>query len=61
METMFKTGAAARRLGVTPKTLQRWDRSGFFSPLVRSPTGLRLYSQAQISERIGLQSRPESH
>jgi len=30
METMFKTGAAARRLGVTPRTLQRWGRSGFF-------------------------------
>ena len=58
METMFKTGAAARRLGVTPKTLQRWDRCGTFSPLARSPTGLRLYSEAQISERIGLQSRP---
>lgn len=58
METMFKTGAAARRLGVTPKTLQRWDRCGTFSPLARSPTGLRLYSEAQISERIGLLSRP---
>jgi len=57
MDTMLKTGAAARRLGVTPKTLQRWDRCGTFSPLARSPTGLRLYSEAQISERIGLRSR----
>lgn len=58
METMFKMGAAARRLGGTPKTLQRWDRCGTFSPLARSPTGLHLYSEAQILERIGLQSRP---
>ncbi|MDY0960821.1 IS607 family transposase [Massilia sp. CFBP9026] len=58
MEMMLKTGAAARRLGVTPKTLQRWDRCGTFSPLARSPTGLRLYSETQIAERIGLQSRP---
>ncbi len=61
MEMMLKTGAAARRLGVTPKTLQRWDRCGTFSPLARSPTGLRLYSETQIAERIGLQSRPLPH
>jgi len=53
METMLKTGAAAHKLGVTPKTLQRWDRCGTFSPLARSPTGLRLYSESQILERIG--------
>lgn len=58
MEMMLKTGAAARRLGVTPKTLQRWDRCGTFSPLARSPTGLRLYSETQIAERIGLPSHP---
>ena len=57
MENMFKTGAAARRLGVTTKTLQRWDRCGTFSPLARSPTGLRLYSESQIAERIGLPLR----
>ena len=57
MENMFKTGAAARRLGVTTKTLQRWDRCGTFTPLARSPTGLRLYSESQIAERIGLPLR----
>lgn len=55
MENMLKTGAAARRLGVTTKTLQRWDRCGTFSPLARSPTGLRLYSESQIAERVGMQ------
>lgn len=61
MENMLKTGAAARRLGVTPKTLQRWDRCGTFSPLARSPTGLRLYGEAQIAERIGMQLRAPPH
>lgn len=40
---MLKRGAAARRLGVTVKTLQRWDRDGLFAPLTRSLAGLRLY------------------
>ena len=61
MENMLKIGAAARRLGVTPKTLQRWDRCGSFSPLARSPTGLRLYSEAQIAERINLPLRAAPH
>jgi len=50
MENMLKIGAAARRLGVTLKTLQRWDRCDSFSPLARSLTGLRLYSETQIAE-----------
>ena len=54
MEAMVKSGAAARRLGVTVKTLQRWDRSGLFAPLTRSPTGLRLYSESQLATRLGL-------
>ncbi len=61
MENMLKIGTAARRLGVTTKTLQRWDRCGTFSPLARSPTGLRLYSEAQIAERVGLQLRVEPY
>ena len=54
MEAMFKSGAAALRLGVTVKTLQRRDRSALFAPLTRSPTGLRPYSESQLATRIGL-------
>lgn len=61
MENMLKSGAAARRLGVTTKTLQRWDRCGTFSPLARSPTGLRLYSETQIAQRIGMQVHAAPH
>lgn len=61
MENMLKSGAAARRLGVTTKTLQRWDRCDTFSPLARSPTGLRLYSETQIAQRIGMQLRAAPH
>ena len=61
MENTLKIGTAARRLGVTTKTLQRWDRCGTLSPLARSPTGLRLYSEAQIAERVGLQLRVEPY
>lgn len=61
MEHMLKTGVAARLLGVTPKTMQRWDRCGTFSPLARSPTGLRLYGETQIAKRIGMQSRAVPH
>ena len=54
MEAMLKRGAAACRLGVTVKPLGRWDRSGLFAPLMRSPTGLHLYSESQLATRLEL-------
>ena len=54
MEAVLKSGAPARRLRVTVKTLKRCDRSGLFMPLTRSPTGLLLYSESQLAARLRL-------
>ena len=39
---------AAMLLGVSVKTLQKWDRAGKLSPAARTPTNRRLYSLAQL-------------
>jgi predicted site-specific integrase-resolvase len=44
---MFATGKAAAYLGVSVKTLQRWDREGRLAP-ERTPTGRRSYSKAAL-------------
>jgi hypothetical protein len=43
----LRVGEAAKRLGVTVKTLQRWDKEGVFIAL-RSPTNQRYYTEEQI-------------
>ena len=47
MSTNYSTGKAAEYLGVSVKTLQRWDREGILKPS-RSPTGRRLYAKAEL-------------
>ncbi len=53
MNTM-STGKAARLLGVSVKTLQRWEREGRLIPAARTDSNRRLYTEAQLREFIGL-------
>jgi len=55
MENTINTGTAAKMLGVTVKTLQRWEREKRFIPIARTITNRRLYTVSQIHEFIGLQ------
>lgn len=48
METLIGIGEAARRLGVSVKTMQRWDKAGKLKPAAITPTGRRLYAEAQL-------------
>lgn len=50
----MKAGAAAKRLGVTVKTMQRWERAGRLIPVARSQSNQRLYSESQLASFIGL-------
>ncbi len=51
MERRLSVTQAARRLGVTSKTLQRWDREGKLAPSGRTPTDRRWYD-ADLIERL---------
>jgi putative resolvase len=47
----------SKRIGVSVKTLQRWDRQGKLKP-IRSPTNRRLYTDDHLAQVI---SRPTQH
>ena len=59
MESRLNVTQAAERLGVTSKTLQRWDREGRLKPDSRSATNRRLYSEAQIARFAGVVVKSE--
>lgn len=50
----MSTGRAAKLLGVTVKTLQRWEREGRLVPAARTDSNRRLYTESQIREFQGL-------
>jgi putative resolvase len=50
----MSTGRAARLLGVTVKTLQRWEREGRLTPLARTDSNRRLYTESQLRAFVGL-------
>ena len=54
MEITISTGQAAKLLGVTVKTLQRWEREGRLIPIARTDSNRRLYTELQLREFIGL-------
>ncbi len=54
MQNTMSTGKAAKLLGVTVKTLQRWEREGRWIPVARTDSNRRLYTEAQIREFIGM-------
>ena len=45
---------AAKLLGVTVKTMQRWEREGRLVPIARSETNRRRYTVEQVQEFLGL-------
>ncbi len=49
---MYTTGEFAKLLGVSIKTLQRWDREGILTAH-RSPTNRRMYTFEQLREVLG--------
>ena len=53
-ENTMRTGKAATLLGVSVKTLQRWEREGRLIPVARTDSNRRLYTETQIREFIGL-------
>jgi predicted site-specific integrase-resolvase len=55
MEHTMSTGKAAKLLGVSVKTLQRWEREGRLVPVARTDSNRRLYTESQIRQFIGLQ------
>ena len=52
MENTISTGKAAKLLGVSVKTLQRWEREGRLVPVARTDSNRRLYTETQIREFI---------
>lgn len=54
MENTIGTSKAAKLLGVTVKTLQRWEREKRLIPVARTRTNRRLYTITQIRTFIGL-------
>jgi putative resolvase len=54
MENTMNTGKAAKLLGVTVKTLQRWEREGRLVPVGRTDSNRRLYTLSQIQSFIGI-------
>lgn len=51
----MSTGKAAKLLGVTVKTLQRWEREGRLIPVARTDSNRRLYTETQIRHFLGAQ------
>ena len=49
----YKIHEVAKKLGVTVKTLQRWDNSGIFKAR-RTPTNHRYYTDEDILKYQGL-------
>jgi putative resolvase len=56
MENTISTGKAAKLLGMSVKTLQRWEREGRLVPVARTDSNRRLYTERQIREFIGLRN-----
>ena len=53
--TMLKPKEMAERLGVTDRTLQKWDKNGTFKAH-RTPTNRRYYTEEQYLQYIGKSS-----
>jgi len=54
MDDTLTTGKAAKRLGVTVKTMQRWERDRILIPAGRTATNRRVYTIEQIAAHQGL-------
>jgi Putative transposase DNA-binding domain/MerR family regulatory protein len=57
IENTINISKAAKLLGVSVKTVQRWDREKRLIPIARTNTNRRLYTTSQIYSFVGLQER----
>ena len=57
MSDTFNIGEAAKRLGKTVKTLQRWDRNGLLVAM-KTPTGRRTYTLEMLRAAMGVADVP---
>ena len=48
MTNTYRTAEAAKLLGVHPSTLRRWDEKGILRPSIRTLTGERRYTDADL-------------
>ena len=48
MTNTYRTAEAARLLGIHPSTLRRWDEKGILRPSIRTLTGERRYTDADL-------------
>lgn len=48
MDNTYRIAEAAKLLGVHPSTLRRWDEKGILRPSIRTPTGERRYTDADL-------------
>jgi len=53
MKDTITSRAVAEYLGVSIKTVQRWEREGLLKPAGRTPTNRRYYTMAQVHEFQG--------
>jgi putative resolvase len=58
MENTLNARKAAQILGVTVKTLQRWEREGKLIPVGRTETNRRRYTEAQLLAHMGRHTTP---
>jgi len=56
MESTFGIGHAATLLGITVKTLQRWEREGRLIPAARTASNRRRYTESQLRTFLRLPS-----
>ncbi|AWX53999.1 MULTISPECIES: IS607 family transposase [Brevibacillus] len=49
---MYAIGKFAKMIGVTPKTLREWDKSGKLTPILVKENGYRYYSDEQLYEYL---------
>lgn len=56
---MYKIGEFARKIGVSVKTVQRWDKAGKI-PARRTPSGYRYYTEDDIRLAQGLEPVAEN-
>lgn len=50
--TYYRISVFARKVGVNPATLRRWEQMGILLPHHKSPTGYRYYSDEQVEEIV---------
>ena len=50
MDNTYRTAEAAKMLAIHPATLRRWDKKGILRPSIRTLTGERRYTEADIRE-----------